>query len=200
MIFSRHAESEANAGGMINADPTIHNPLSVRGIEQATQLGTRLFGIPINICFTSELLRARQTAGIVLADREVPVIELADLNEPAAGAFEGKRVDTYNDWVVKRGYLAPIPEGESQVQALRRFVRAFRTILEHPATQPLVVAHALAIAWLREGMRARSVGAADLGINFKEPGVELAMPETFSREEVSGAVHALTAWLARTDG
>lgn len=109
-------------------------------------------------------------------------------------------MDTYNDWVVTRGYLTPIPEGESQVQALRRFVRAFRAILEHPATQPLIVAHGLPIAWLREGMLARNEDAADLGIDFKEPSVELATPETFSRDEVSGALQALTVWLGRTDG
>jgi broad specificity phosphatase PhoE len=199
LIFSRHAESEANAAGLINSDPTAHNPLSARGVEQATELGTRLHDVPVDGCFTSALLRAKQTAWIALADRGVPVMELADLNEPAAGIFEGGQVDTYNDWIVTRGYGAPNPEGESQVAALRRFMRAFRTILDHPARQPLIVAHALPIAWLREGIRARSDTAADLGINFKEPGVELATPETFSRDEVSGAIDAVTAWLARTE-
>lgn len=153
IIFARHAESQANAAGLINADPRVRNPLSHRGIEQARRLSEALRDVPIDVCFTSQLLRAKQTAEIVMTGRGVDVIELPELNEPAAGDFEGGPVDTYNDWVVTRGYWAPNPGGESQVDALRRFMRAYWTILIHPSDWILIVAHALPIGWLREGIR-----------------------------------------------
>lgn len=126
------------------------------------------------------------------------VIELPELNEPAAGDFEGGSVGTYNDWVVMKGYWTPNPGGESQVDALHRYLRAFRVILDHPAERILVVAHALPIAWLREGVRASVEGAADPGINFQDPGVELAAPYSFSGDQVAEAVRALTSWLAES--
>lgn len=200
IIFARHAESEANAAGLINADPTTHNSLSERGAEQAKRLSEELRDVPVDLCFASQLLRATQTAAVAMAGRAISVIELADLNEPAAGEFEGGPVDTYNDWVVTNGYWAPNPRGESQVEALCRFLCAFRRILDHPADRIVVVAHALPIAWLREGVRASVDGATDLGLNFKEPGVDLATPYTFSRDEVAGAVSALNDWLDHSRG
>lgn len=195
IVFAGHAESQANVDRLINADPRIHNPLSQRGIDQAARLGEDVRGVPIDVCFTSTLLRAKQTAEVALRGRGAILIELPELNEPAAGDFEGGPVGAYDDWVVMNGYWAPNPGGESQVDAIHRYQRAFRVILDHPAERILVVAHALPIAWLREGLRASIDGATDLGINFKDPGVELAAPYSFSRDQVAEAVRALTTWL-----
>jgi broad specificity phosphatase PhoE len=127
-----------------------------------------------------------------------PVILLRDLNEPVAGRFEGGPVDVYNDHIVANGYWAPNPDGESQADALRRFIRAYQSILDHPGRSVLVVAHGLPIAWLREGLR--GVGTpSDLGINFKEPGVMLATPYRFSRDDVRRAAIRLAAWAAAGD-
>jgi broad specificity phosphatase PhoE len=194
IIFARHAESESNARGMINGDPAIENPLSPRGLEQAARLRSELRGVSFDACFTTELLRTRRTAEVALSGRSVRIMELSDLNEPAAGEFEGGPVDTYNDWVVANGYWAANPGGESQVQALRRYVRAFHLMLDH-GEQALVVAHALPIAWLREGIRARRDGVVDLRINVGDPGVDLATPQLFTRKEVARAADMLMMWL-----
>jgi broad specificity phosphatase PhoE len=195
LVFVRHAESEFNAHGLINADPAIANPLSPRGIEQAARLRAQLRAVSIDACFTSQLLRTRQTAGVALSGRSVPIIQLPDLNEPAAGRFEGGPVDTYDSWVIANGYWERSPGGESQVQALYRYIRAFRSIVNSPGERLLVVAHALPIAWLKEGLRAGNDGAIDLGINFEEPGVEMTTPYPFTREQVVSAADALAVWL-----
>jgi broad specificity phosphatase PhoE len=151
------------------------------------------------MCFTSGLERARQTAAIAIGERQIHLVELADLNEPAAGEFERGPVSVYNDWVVEKGYWAPNPGGESQVDALHRFLRAFRTVLGSSEDQILVVAHGLPIAWLREGIRPSNDRNADPQINFKDPGVELATRYSFERTEVESGVDALTSWLDRGD-
>ena len=49
-------------------------PLAPEGIELAEKTGKALRDVPFDICFTSPLTRARQTAQCVLGDREIPVI------------------------------------------------------------------------------------------------------------------------------
>ncbi len=71
IIFARHGESEYNQAGRINADPAIENPLTVRGIEQAEQLGVALTELEFEVCFTSELLRARGTTPAFEHDGEL---------------------------------------------------------------------------------------------------------------------------------
>ena len=54
---------------------TMDIPLAPEGIELAEKTGKALRDVPFDICFTSPLTRARQTAQCVLGDREIPVIE-----------------------------------------------------------------------------------------------------------------------------
>ena len=50
-------------------------PLAPEGIELAKRTGEALKDVPFDICFTSPLARARQTAHYVLGNRQIPVIE-----------------------------------------------------------------------------------------------------------------------------
>ena len=50
-------------------------PLAPEGIELAKKTGEALKDVPFDICFTSPLARARQTAHYVLGNRQIPVIE-----------------------------------------------------------------------------------------------------------------------------
>ena len=91
IIFARHAESQANAAGLINADPRVRNPLSHRGIEQARRLSEALRDVPIDVCFTSQLLRAKQTAEIVMTGRGVDVIELPEGSTHCRGSSDDRQ-------------------------------------------------------------------------------------------------------------
>jgi len=199
LVFCRHAESEFNKRSVINADPAIANPLSPEGREQARRLRGLLVGEKFDLCVTSGLERAQETAAIVWEGRTAPTLMIAQLNEPAAGVFEGGPVDAYDDWFTKHGLGERHPSGgESQLDALARFIGAFRTLCGRSEGSILVVAHALPLAWLREGLCLSENAGRGVKIAFKEPGVALATPYPYSRREVSDSAKALQAWLDRS--
>ena len=67
-------------------------PLAPEGIELAKRTGEALKDVPFDICFTSPLSRARQTAECVLGDRNVPIIPDKRIQEINFGDLEGSCV------------------------------------------------------------------------------------------------------------
>ncbi len=92
-------------------------PLNDNGIRQSRQLAARLTGMRIDKVYSSDLMRARQTAEIVFPKDSVEPI--ADWREMNFGRFEGltheqlvHRYPTlYRDWVDNPAEVKP-PEGE----------------------------------------------------------------------------------------
>ena len=66
-------------------------PLAPEGIELAKRTGEALKDVPFDICFTSPLARARQTAHYVLGNRQIPVIEDKRIQEIDFGVLEGSQ-------------------------------------------------------------------------------------------------------------
>ena len=64
-------------------------PLAPEGIELAEKTGEALKDVQFDICFTSPLTRAKQTARCVLGDRDIPVIEDKRIQEIDFGVLEG---------------------------------------------------------------------------------------------------------------
>ena len=64
-------------------------PLAEEGILLAEKTGEALRGVKFDICFTSPLSRARQTAECVLGKRDVPIIPDKRIQEMSFGEFEG---------------------------------------------------------------------------------------------------------------
>ena len=62
LIVARHAESEYNVKGLIDAEPSSwQSPLTPRGTDQARSLAERLAEDDMDLCVTSGTLRAVQT-------------------------------------------------------------------------------------------------------------------------------------------
>ena len=66
-------------------------PLAPEGIELAKKTGEALKDMHFDICFTSPLTRAKQTAQYVLGDKKVPIIEDKRIQEIDFGVLEGTR-------------------------------------------------------------------------------------------------------------
>ena len=77
-------------------------PLAPEGIELAEKTGKALRDVPFDICFTSPLTRARQTAQCVLGDREIPVIEDKRIQEIDFGVLEGTQFKDAQGKIVSR--------------------------------------------------------------------------------------------------
>lgn len=143
----RHAETVMGEQGLVNGDPSVDNPLTERGIEQTRAVATRLAGVELALVITTEFPRTQQTADVLLEDRAVPREVVPDLNDPRQGDFEGKAFEAYARWMDETGMADRIPGGgESQLDAVRRYARGWRTVVERVSDSVLVVAHAFPIS------------------------------------------------------
>ena len=67
-------------------------PLAKEGILLAEKTGEALRNVRFDICFTSPLSRAKQTAEYVLGKRDVPIIPDKRIQEIDFGVLEGDQV------------------------------------------------------------------------------------------------------------
>jgi len=79
IYITRHGETEWNVAGRIQGHTDVS--LSERGREQARMLARRLASVPIDAVYSSDLLRAAETARVAVGEREVPVTFTEELRE-----------------------------------------------------------------------------------------------------------------------
>ena len=106
----------------------------------------------IDLCVTSAFERTRETADLALAGRQILRLVVAELNDHPAGEFEGSAIAEYLVWAHASPSDDPIPgASESRLDALRRFARGYRLVLERPEPTVLSILHSLPISYLVSG-------------------------------------------------
>ena len=88
----RHGETRSNTEGMMQG--WTDDPLNKKGIELAAITGREMKGIHFDGCISSPLLRARQTAEILLREsgnEAVPILFDDRIKEINMGDWEGKK-------------------------------------------------------------------------------------------------------------
>ena len=189
-LLVRHAESVFSAQGLATGRVDVRCPLSERGEAQARALAEDLGREAIDLCVTSELERTRQTADLALADRAVPRIVLAELNDALYGRYEGGPLDAYLAWAHANDSAAEPPGGGERRQTLvARYADGFRRIVERPERAILVVTHSLPIAYVLMALAGRDPAR-------HVPIVEYAMPHAISGRELAQVVARLDEWCA----
>jgi broad specificity phosphatase PhoE len=179
VVLCRHGESETAAAGVVGGD----SPLTEAGREQARALGRTIAGRPLDVCFTSPALRARETAALALEGRDVPREVLPELADIEFGAFAGGPLQEYRAWVAEHDPTQAPPGGESRVDTLRRFCRAYRTLLERAEAHLLVVAHGLTLSALTDDPPQPSVAGVAYGSSL-----------ALTRADLTAAVARLERW------
>lgn len=77
-------------------------PLAPEGIALAKRTGEALREVDFDLCYTSPLLRARQTAELILKGRDVPMICDSRIREIDFGVLEGTRFKDESGAVISR--------------------------------------------------------------------------------------------------
>jgi broad specificity phosphatase PhoE len=95
LVIVRHGETAWNAEGRIQGHSDIE--LSERGVLQARAVAKRLAGTHIDAAYSSDLVRASDTAKMILEDRDVALSQNHLLRERYYGVFEGLTVDERRD-------------------------------------------------------------------------------------------------------
>jgi probable phosphoglycerate mutase len=194
-ILSRHAESAFSAKDLLNGDPYVWNPLTRAGRKQAARLGELVRDEPIDLCVTTRFARTRETADIALEGRPVPRLVLPELDDVKVGEFEGKPVEDYREWQQAHSPTDAPDGGEGRVEAIRRYVAAYRTILAREEPVILVVAHGLPITAVLLGIRGQDIPPTLQGIQ-----VEPAEPHPVTAEDLTMAIRNLRAWVRKAEG
>lgn len=155
LYLIRHGETGGNFEGRFQG--IVDNPLNENGIRQAQMLGTALSAAKIDVLYTSPLIRARQTAGIIAEmhgmKKLVPVVEpgLIELN---GGLLEGRRFSELSKEypeVIQAMYTHPAalecPGGETMRQVSERIVKTIHKIVSSNKGKTIVaVSHGIIIS------------------------------------------------------
>ena len=144
----RHARTAASAEHRLNGRPEAGVELDAVGLEQCGAARGHLAVGLADVCVVSAFPRARQTARLLMAGRDVPVLVDARLNELDYGVFEGGPFWDYGTWLTGHGIHARPPgAAESQREGLLRMTAALCDALARPG-RPLVIGHGLLVSVL----------------------------------------------------
>ncbi|OBI87452.1 histidine phosphatase family protein [Mycobacterium sp. 1245805.9] len=153
ITFIRHAQSEANASGII--DTSVPGPgLSPEGKSQAEQVAHQLGREHYDAVYASTMARAQQTAAPLAAELGKQVEVLQGIQEINAGWFEGKPISmdptTYllapADWLAGDTQNR-IPGSISGKEFNDRFTAAVQKIYDSGHSKPVVFAHLYSIEY-----------------------------------------------------
>ena len=145
LLLVRHGETDWNRDRRFQGHAD--EPLNDAGREQARALADQLAGERIDFVYTSDLVRARETAEIVAARVGADVVVLSELREIDVGDWEGltwpeieeQHPEGARAWHEHgHGWTS----GETYDQLGERIIAALQRIAaDHPAQRVLIVGH-----------------------------------------------------------
>jgi phosphoserine phosphatase len=148
-LLVRHGETDWNRAGKFQGQ--IDVPLNEFGRKQASLAAEFLKTIQIDFGFTSSMLRPKETAQIILQNRDITLVEDANLREIGHGLWEGKyeaEIKAEYPDELERWHTHPesvqMPEGENLQEVWDRATVAWQQILARVGNESqtgIVVAH-----------------------------------------------------------
>ena len=139
ILLVRHGETDWNLQRRLQGHSD--TPLNERGREQARALAAELADEPIDAVYSSDLVRAHETARIVAEQHGLDVTASDDLRERHFGTWEGLHDDEIEARFPEAA-TGVIGDGETREAMSRRVFDALQRIAEqHPDGHVLVVSH-----------------------------------------------------------
>lgn len=162
----RHGQTDWNLEGRYQGQSDV--PLNASGWEQARALPALLDGRQIAAIYSSDLRRARDTAGVIAARLGLPVRVDERLREIRLGEWEGMLFSDIQarypaEWQARQADAlnARPPGGESVVEvAARAWAAADEMARAFPGQEVAVVAHGLSLAVIRVRALGHPLGSA----------------------------------------
>lgn len=154
----RHAEAEGNLYRRIHGQ--YDSLVTVRGRKQIAELEKRFKDIHVDIVYSSDLLRARETADAIHKNRDIELVLLQQLREVSMGVwedltwgevewFEPKQLEYFNN----NPALWKVDGCEDFYSLQRRLTRAIHGIAaKHDGKTVAVVSHGSAIRTFLSGV------------------------------------------------
>lgn len=161
-IVLRHGESEMNKRGILisTLPEKISCPLTEEGKEEVKKAAEILKKEKIDLIFSSDLLRARQTAEIVSREIGVKPIFSKMLRDIKAGIFEGKDTKEHHQfWKSYEEKFEKRPKGGENYQDVKLRIYKFLIGLEkkYKGKKILIISHQRPLAMLEGATKGFSV-------------------------------------------
>ena len=157
----RHGHSLRQVKGLAMCWPEkIDCPLTKEGVEEIKRSVKKLKNKNIDLIFSSDLLRTKQTAEIISQETGAKIIFDKRLREYNVGIFNGKSAHLAWEYLEKRkNWLsAKIPKGESLVNLRKRMYSFLEQINERYQNKNiLIVSHELPLTILEGTLKAQSL-------------------------------------------
>ncbi len=139
LLLVRHGETDWNLQRRVQGHSD--TPLNDTGRRQAETLADELAGERIDAVYSSDLLRAHETARIVARRRGLDVTATPDLRERHFGTWEGL-TDAEILFRFPEARDGPWGDAETKDELAHRVLGALHRIAEtHPGQRVLVVSH-----------------------------------------------------------
>lgn len=143
----RHGQTDWNVQSIIQGHSDI--PLNKKGVEQAKKLASKLSLVKFDAVFSSDLIRAKRTAEIIVLEKKLAVKTTQALRERYFGKFEGKDWRKYDSEIIallnkyqKVGYDQKKAVMETDISMISRVFNFLREIaVAYPGKTVLMVSH-----------------------------------------------------------
>jgi len=155
LVLIRHGETDWNAEGRWQGQADI--PLNTQGVSASERLAQELVSYPLDAIYSSDLIRARQTAQALARAKSMHVKLEPRLREIDQGEWQGLLINQiqslYTDVYLKRlqdpWQVAP-PGGETALQVRNRVIEAVDEILTcFPGGTVAIISHGFTLAMIR---------------------------------------------------
>ena len=164
----RHGQTDWNLTGRWQGQASDAPGLNETGHKQALVASKKMEGVEISAIYSSDLLRARQTAETIAVPLRLPVRLEPRLREINLGVWEGMPSEDieaqYPQELADRArdpFNTPAPNGESPSEVAERVLKAVNEIADrHHDESVLIVAHGISLAVIichTEGFPAENV-------------------------------------------
>lgn len=155
LYIVRHGETDWNVKGIIQGHSDI--PLNENGEKQAHVLANKLRAINFSSAFSSDLLRAKRTAEIIVLEKKLAVKTTTALRERSFGKYEGRHFSLLHQAEIKellKQYkekaekTAALDSVETDEQLMNRFIPFVREVaVGYLGKNVLLVTHGGVMRW-----------------------------------------------------
>ena len=181
----RHGESLKNIKNLVSCWPeNFYSPLTKKGEEQIKLSAKKTKSKKIDLIFSSDLLRTKQTAGIIGEELNLKPKYDKRLREINSGIFNGKPLKKAGEFWAKKDELSPLeyysrrfsiapPKGETYIDVEKRMYDFIaETDKEYEGKNILIVSHQRPITLLEKILYGQDLKKfTDILLKKKEIGV-----------------------------
>ncbi len=153
VVFIRPGETEWNKIGRWQGVVAV--PLNMHGITQAKRLAKFIRNINLDVIYSSDLRRAKETATVLSEYANVPFHYDERLRERDMGLWQGLTTNEIQDWykvpyeeLLTDPHNIPVPRGESRVQVSKRVNECFQDVIGRSGETIGIISHTTAIRTL----------------------------------------------------